>query len=232
MTMNKNIIALEEARQNLASLIDHTLLKPDATRSAIDQLCREALEYHFAAVCVNPYYVSYCARQLAPVIPVATVVGFPLGATTMASKIGETREAIVEGASEIDMVINIGALKGGELNYVADEISAIVDATRGNIAKVIIETALLTDEEKRTACLLAMQSGAHFVKTSTGFSHSGATVADVQLMRSAVGDKLGVKASGGIRTLQDALAMVSAGANRLGTSSGVAIIKELMAQNT
>lgn len=232
MAISKNIVTIEEARQNLAGLIDHTLLKPEAARQAIEQLCQEARQYHFAAVCVNPYYVSYCVQQLAPVVPVATVIGFPLGATTMATKIAETRQVIADGATEVDMVINIGALKSGEQNYVADEISAIVNAAQGRIVKVIIETALLTDDEKRLACTLAMQSGAHFVKTSTGFSHGGATAADVALMRAVVGDKLGVKASGGIRTLQDALTMIAAGANRLGTSAGVAIIKELMAQNT
>lgn len=228
--MASNIISLETARQNLATLIDHTLLKPEATYTAIERLCQEALEYQFAAVCVNPCYVTTCVKILTAHIPVATVVGFPLGANTTPTKVAETRLAVAEGAREIDMVINIGALKSGEESYVEDEIAAIVAAAQNNLVKVIIETALLTEGEKRTACQLARNAGAHFVKTSTGFSQGGATVEDVRLMRSIVGDRLGVKASGGIRCLQDALAMVTAGANRLGTSSGVAIINELRAQ--
>jgi len=229
--MPGSIISLEEARQNLAAIIDHTLLKPEASASSIEQLCREALTYRFAAVCVNPCHVATCVRLLHEQVPVATVVGFPLGANTTPTKVYETREAVQAGAQEIDMVINIGALKSGALDYVADEIAAIVAAAQPAIVKVIIETALLTDDEKRLACQLALKAGAHFVKTSTGFSKGGATVEDVRLMRNVVGDRMGVKASGGIRSLQDALAMVEAGANRLGTSSGVAILEELRAHN-
>lgn len=229
--MSYNIISLSEARQNLAALIDHTLLKPEAPVSAIEQLCREALNYQFAAVCVNPWHVETCVRLLNNQVSVATVVGFPLGANTTSTKVYETREAVQAGAREIDMVINIGALKSGKQDYVTDEIAAIVAAAQPAIVKVIIETALLTEAEKQTACQLALRAGAHFVKTSTGFSKGGATIEDVRLMRSVVGDRMGVKASGGIRTLQDALAMVAAGANRLGTRSGVAIIEELHAQS-
>lgn len=229
--MNSNIISLAEAHQNLAALIDHTLLKPDASRKAIEQLCREANEYRFAAVCVHPCWITTCLQILDKDITIATVVGFPLGANTTAIKVAEAREACNAGAREIDMVLNVGALKGGEYQYVADEIAAIVAAVAPSLVKVIIETALLSDEEKQTACRLALEAGAHFVKTSTGFSKGGATVEDVRLMREIVGTRMGVKASGGIRTLEDALNMIAAGANRLGTSSGVAIINELRAQN-
>jgi deoxyribose-phosphate aldolase len=211
----------------LAARIDHTALKPDALASDIENLCLEARTYGFAAVCVNPAFVPLCASLLAGASPaVCTVVGFPLGATTTAAKVFETGEALRNGAGEIDMVMPIGMLKGGNERAVADDIGAVVRAAHaGNaIVKVIIETALLTDAEKERACMLASESGADFVKTSTGFSRAGATVADVALMRRVVGPLLGVKAAGGIRTREDAVAMLGAGATRIGASASLAII--------
>lgn len=206
--------------------IDHTLLKADSTKAQIDQLLEEALTYQFASVCINPCWVSYASERLkeSPV-KVCTVVGFPLGATTPAVKAFETKEAIQNGADEIDMVLSIGALKAGQLDYVAKDIRAVVEASGDKLVKVIIETCLLTDDEKRTACQLAKEAGADFVKTSTGFSTHGATVADVSLMKAVVGAELGVKAAGGAKTLTDAKAFIKAGASRIGTSSGLAIIK-------
>jgi len=222
-----SIINPEEARREIAQLIDHTLLKPEASPADIIRLCEEAKEYQFAAVCVNPAFVELGANCLyGSQVALATVIGFPLGANTMEIKAAEVTQAIDRGATELVMVINIGHLKAGDLEYVEDDIHAVVDAASGNLVKVIIETALLSDEEKRTACRLALKAGAHFVKTSTGFSKAGATVEDVRLMRAEVGDDLGVKASGGIRSFADAMKMVAAGANRLGTSAGVQIVME------
>ncbi|GAB4203229.1 MAG: deoxyribose-phosphate aldolase [Roseiflexaceae bacterium] len=211
---------------DIVRLIDHTLLKPEATPQQIERLCAEAREHGFASVCVNPVYVARCAELLAGSgVAVCTVIGFPLGATASAVKAFEAREAIEQGAREVDMVIPIGRLKAGEHDAVEEDIRVVVAAAHlgGAICKVIIETALLTDEEKTTACLLAVRAGADFVKTSTGFAASGATLHDVALMRGVVGPQIGVKAAGGIRSLADALAMVEAGATRLGTSAGVQI---------
>lgn len=212
---------------NLSSMIDHTLLKADATKAEITTLTEEAKKYEFASVCVNPTWVAYSAEQLAnSKVKVCTVIGFPLGASTSETKAFEAQNAISHGATEVDMVINIGALKDGDVELVEQDIKAVVDAASGKaIVKVIIETCLLTDEQKVTACQLAAKAGADFVKTSTGFSSGGATADDVALMRKTVGDKLGVKASGGIRSLEDMNSMISAGATRIGASSGVKIMQ-------
>jgi deoxyribose-phosphate aldolase len=212
-----------------ASYIDHTLLKPDATRDQVTQLCEEARQYHFASVCVNPTNVKLCASLLSgSTVKVCSVIGFPLGASTPETKAFETRQAIADGADEIDMVINIGALKDRNLELVARDILSVVQVTHASncLLKVIIETALLSDEEKQIACLLAKEAGADFVKTSTGFSSAGATVEDVALMRRTVGPLLGVKAAGGIRTADDFEKMVKAGATRIGASAGVRILQE------
>jgi deoxyribose-phosphate aldolase len=212
--------------ETMASYIDHTLLKPEATEKQVLMLCAEARKYNFYSVCINSSYVSVAARTLkGSAVKVCAVVGFPLGAVTTATKAFEASEAIENGASEIDMVIHIGALKSGNESYVTDDIAAGVEAAGGNIVKVIVETGLLTDEEKISACRLADQAGAHFVKTSTGFGPGGATIADIQLMRETVGSHLGVKASGGVRTPEAARQMIEAGANRIGTSSGIAIVE-------
>lgn len=214
---------------NIAALIDHTLLKPDATPHQIAQLCAEARENGFAAVCVNPAHVAQAAALLAgSATVVCTVVGFPLGATSTAAKAFEARQAIADGATEIDMVISIGHLKNGDDDYVGNDIRQVVETAHANhaICKVIIETALLTDDEKRRACRLAVTAGADFVKTSTGFAGGGATVADVRLMRETVAGRAAIKAAGGVRTLADARAMVAAGAARIGTSAGVALVRE------
>ncbi len=211
--------------ETMASYIDHTLLKPEATEEQVLMLCTEARKHNFYSVCINSSYVSVAARALqGSAVKVCAVVGFPLGAVTTATKAFEAREAVANGATEIDMVIHVGALKSGNEKYVADDIAAVVKAAGGNIVKVIIETGLLTDEEKITACRLAGQAGAHFVKTSTGFGPGGATIADIQLMRETVGAHLGVKASGGVRTPEAARQMIDAGASRIGTSSGIAIV--------
>jgi deoxyribose-phosphate aldolase len=213
----------------VAGLIDHTLLKPEAAASDIEALCREAAEHGFATVCVNPAWVALAARHLRGTgVGVCSVVGFPLGATTPDVKAYETRRAIVDGATEIDMVINVGALKSGDLRQVEQDIEGVATACRtcGVTSKVIIEAALLTDEEKVTACTLAKAAGADFVKTSTGFGPGGATVADVALMRRVVGDDMGVKAAGGVRDLSQVKAMVAAGATRVGASAGVRIVRE------
>lgn len=207
------------------SYIDHTLLKPESTQEQIDHLIAEAKKHNFASVCVNPTWVSYSAKQLADSdVNVCTVVGFPLGANTSAVKAFEAKDAIANGADEVDMVINIGRLKSGQYQEVQDDIKAVVDASGDKLVKVIIETCLLTKEEKIKACQLSVAAGADYVKTSTGFSTGGATVADVSLMRQTVGSNIGVKASGGARSLKDALAFVEAGATRIGTSSGVIIV--------
>ncbi|MED3661518.1 deoxyribose-phosphate aldolase [Ureibacillus sp. FSL K6-8385] len=214
---------------NYAAFIDHTLLKPDATKEQIKQLCEEAKKYGFASVCVNPYWVKYCKRFLEGAnVKVCTVVGFPLGATTTETKVFETKQAIENGADEIDMVINIGLLKTRDYERVKEEIRQVVDAAAGRLVKVIIETCLLTEEEKVKACQLAVEAGAAFVKTSTGFSTAGATAEDVALMRKTVGEQIGVKASGGIRSFVDMKKMIEAGAERIGTSSGVKIINETL----
>ncbi|MBM7607035.1 deoxyribose-phosphate aldolase [Lysinibacillus composti] len=211
-----------------ASMIDHTLLKADATRNQIEKLCSEASEFEFASVCVNPTWVKYSAELLKDSkVKVCTVIGFPLGASTSEVKAFETKNAIENGAEEIDMVINIGALKNQEFDLVRDDIKQVVDAANGTLVKVIIETCLLSDEEKVKACELSVESGADFVKTSTGFSTGGATAQDVALMRKTVGPTVGVKASGGVRNLQDMQKMIEAGATRIGASSGVAIINGL-----
>ncbi|AQS55349.1 deoxyribose-phosphate aldolase [Novibacillus thermophilus] len=213
---------------SLASIIDHTLLKPDATSDQIDTLCHEALTYQFASVCVNPVWVAQCAERLrGSRVRVCTVVGFPLGATTTAVKATETEDAVQNGAAEIDVVLNIGWLKSGFFERVAADITEVVRAAGTSVpVKVILETGLLTDEEKKTACRISREAGAAFVKTSTGFAGSGATVRDIRLMREAVGPRMGVKASGGIRDYDTAIAMVHAGASRIGSSSSVAIIRQ------
>jgi deoxyribose-phosphate aldolase len=212
---------------DISKAIDHTLLKPDSGKAGIRKLCNEAVHYGFKAVCVNPSHVVLCKELLKGTdVKVATVVGFPLGANTTETKVFETKDSVLKGADEIDMVINIGALKEGDYKLVEDDIKAVVDACRGQaIVKVIIETCLLTDEEKRKACELSKSAGAHFVKTSTGFSTGGATVEDVALMKSVVGDNLEVKASGGVRDRETAIKMIEAGATRIGTSSGIKIIE-------
>lgn len=213
---------------SLAGMIDHTLLKPDATSDKIAQLCFEARKYHFASVCVNPTHVKLCSDLLkGSDVKVCTVIGFPLGATSPEVKAFETRNALENGATEIDMVLNIGALKAGETDLVARDIRGVVEVAHAAkaLVKVIIETALLSDEEKVVACLLAKEAGADYVKTSTGFSGGGATVHDIALMRRTVGPTLGVKASGGIHTHEEAEALVAAGATRIGASAGVKIIR-------
>jgi deoxyribose-phosphate aldolase len=212
---------------NLAQYIDHTLLKPNAEENDILKLLEEARQYQFASVCINPFWVKTAAEKLSGSgVKVCTVIGFPLGATTSEAKAFETKKAIEDGADEVDMVLNIGALKSGKADIVEDDIRAVVKAAQGRLVKVIIETCLLSDEEKEQACRLAVKAGADFVKTSTGFSTGGATVEDVQLMRKAVGEKAGVKASGGIHSKADAEAMIAAGATRIGASSGVQIVSE------
>jgi deoxyribose-phosphate aldolase len=217
----------------VSGMIDHTLLKADATRTEIEKLCREAAEFHFATVCVNPVWVATAAALLrGSGVGVCSVVGFPLGATTPDVKNFETRRAIFDGAAEIDMVINVGALKSGDLRTVERDIEAVVEPCRqcGVTSKVIIEAALLTDEEKITASTLTKAAGADFVKTSTGFGPGGATVADVALMRRVVGADMGVKAAGGVRDLEGLKAMVAAGASRIGASAGVKIVQESRGQ--
>lgn len=209
-----------------AKYIDHTLLKSNATKQEIETLCQEAKTYHFASVCVNPYWVSYCHELLKDTdVKVCTVVGFPLGATPSVVKAYETKVAIEDGADEIDMVINIGALKDRNLELVKRDIQDGVSAANGRVVKVIIETCLLDDEEKVLACELSKEAHATFVKTSTGFSTGGATVHDVKLMKETVGDACQVKASGGVRTFEDMKAMIDAGASRIGTSSGVKLVQ-------
>jgi len=216
----------------IARLIDHTLLAPDATRGDLETLCREAAEFRFATVCVNPTWVARCVALLqATPVAVCAVVGFPLGATTSDVKHFETRRVIFDGAREVDMVINIGALKSGDLRLVERDIEAVTTPCRefGVLSKVIIEAAYLTDDEKVVACTLAKAAGADFVKTSTGFGPSGATVADVALMRRVVGDDMGVKAAGGVRDLDTLQKMIAAGATRIGASAGVRIVQQARA---
>jgi len=216
-------------RSELAKLIDHTLLKPEATESDVRRVCQQALEHGFGAVCINPVYVSLAAGIVSGTgVRVCTVVGFPLGANLTETKAFEAAKAVEQGAAEIDMVINVGALKSGDYARVEQDIRRVVGAVgEGALVKVILETALLSDDEKATACRLSAEAGAHFVKTSTGFGPGGATEGDVALMRRIVGDKLGVKASGGIRDAATAMRMIAAGASRLGCSASVAIVREL-----
>lgn len=213
---------------NLAGLIDHTLLKPEATEQEIIKLCQEARQYQFASVCVHPIWVKTCAKELHDTgVQVCTVIGFPLGANKPEVKAFETSQAVADGATEVDMVIHIGALKSGNDELVLRDITAVLEATQGKaLVKVIIETALLNQEEKVKACKLSQQAGADFVKTSTGFSTGGASIEDVVLMRQTVGTSMGVKASGGIRDKKTCLQLYAAGANRIGTSSGVAIVSQ------
>jgi deoxyribose-phosphate aldolase len=219
--------------EGLAQMIEHTDLRPDATREQIIQLCRQAAQFRFAAVCVNPSYVSMAASELANTgDKIPTVIGFPLGATFTVAKRLEAGEAIRLGAVEVDMVLNVGALKSGDHAQVLSDIRDVAATTHavGGILKVILETVFLNDDEKRKACELSIEAQADFVKTSTGFLGGGATIADVRLIRAAVGPNIGVKAAGGIRTLEDAAAMIRAGANRIGTRSGIAIVEELTSQ--
>lgn len=209
-------------------LVDHTLLKPEATRDQVKKLCEEAVTYDFFSVCLNPFYVPYAAKLLYGTnVQVCTVIGFPLGANATETKVFETKKAIADGATEIDMVINIGALKNREYDIVESDIKAVVDAAGKHLVKVIFETCLLTDEEKIKACELSAKAGAKFVKTSTGFSTGGATIADVKLMKANIPAHMEVKASGGVRNLAAALDFMESGATRLGTSSGIAIMNGL-----
>ncbi len=208
-------------------LIDHTALKADTTKEVIDKLCQEAIENDFASVCVNPTWIEYCVEKLkGSSVNVCTVIGFPLGANTSEVKAFEAKDAIRKGADEVDMVINIGALKDGDDKKVYEDIKAVIDASDGKCVKVIIETCLLTDDEKVRACLAAKKAKATFVKTSTGFSTGGSTPEDVKLMKDTVGAELEVKAAGGVRSFEDMIAVVNAGATRIGTSSGVRLVKE------
>lgn len=219
-------LARPQAKRNattLAGRIDHTLLKPDATQDAIEQVCDEAAEHGFASVCVNSRWVPLVSARLAGRAMTCTVVGFPLGAMSAKAKAAETAIAVADGADEVDMVIDIGALRSGDLRAVYDDIRGVVEAADGRPVKVILETCLLDDEQKAIGCLLAARAGAAYVKTSTGFSTGGASVDDIALMREAVGDELGVKASGGVRTRADAEAMIGAGADRIGASASIAI---------
>jgi deoxyribose-phosphate aldolase len=221
-------IASELENLNIARMIDHTMLKPDATPDDITKLCKEAREFHFASVCVNPCYVKFCADLLRGTdVKVCTVIGFPLGSTTTKVKRQEAEQAIRDGAEEVDMVMNVGMLKQGEFDYVFEDINQVVLAAKRSraICKVILETALLTDEEKIKACLICKKAKADFVKTSTGFSKGGATAGDIALMRYVVGSSVGVKASGGIRSLEDATKMIESGADRIGASASVKIVE-------
>jgi deoxyribose-phosphate aldolase len=217
------------ATSNIAAMIDHTLLKPEATKQQIETLCHEAIEHKFFSVCVNPTWVS-TSKELVrgSGVKVCTVIGFPLGASTPETKAFETKNAIENGADEVDMVINIGALKDKNDSLVENDIRAVVEAAKGKaLTKVIIETSLLTREEKIRACELSVKAGADYVKTSTGFSTGGATIEDIELMRKTVGPKIGVKASGGVRNTEDTQNMIKAGATRIGASAGVSILNGL-----
>lgn len=225
---------LQMEKNELARMIDHTLLKPDACEDGVRKLCQEALEYKFASVCINPGYVQLCADLLkGSEVKVCTVIGFPLGATTSDTKAFETRDAIAKGAQEVDMVINVGKLKDKDFDYVKKDIEAVVNEAKGKaLTKVIIETCLLNDEEKVMACKLAKEAGADFVKTSTGFSTGGATFEDIKLMRETVGANMGVKASGGVRSYEDTMKMIEAGATRIGASASIAICEGLKSDST
>lgn len=215
-------------KQNLAKMIDHTMLKPEAKKEEIIKICEEAKEYKFASVCINPSNVALAYEILKDTeVKVCTVIGFPLGANTTEVKAFEAKDAISKGASEVDMVINIGRLKDKDYDYVKNDIKAVVEAAKGKaLVKVIIETCLLIDDEKEKVCLLAKEAGADFVKTSTGFSKGGATKEDIALMRNTVGKDMGVKASGGVRTYEDAVIMAEAGASRIGASASIAILSK------
>ncbi|MCP4360251.1 MAG: deoxyribose-phosphate aldolase [Chloroflexi bacterium] len=229
VTIEQLIQLIDEDPTRIAGLIDHTLLKPDATEEMIARLCREAVQYHFASVCVNPTHVRFAVQQVAGSdVKACAVVGFPLGASTTEAKVAETEMAIAAGATEIDMVINIGAVKSRDDEFTRGQITAVIETAhkQNALCKIIIETSFLTNEEKVRVCKIAKEVGADFVKTSTGFSGGGATVEDVALMRHTVGSTIGVKASGGVRSLDDAWRMVAAGANRIGASSGVHIVQE------
>ncbi|GAA0119464.1 deoxyribose-phosphate aldolase [Clostridium perfringens] len=221
-------------KQQLAKMIDHTILKPEADKASIEKLCKEALEYNFASVCINPTNVELAAKLLkGSEVKVCTVIGFPLGANTMEVKAFETKDAIAKGADEVDMVINIGRLKDKDYEYVEKDIKAVVDAAdKKALTKVIIETCLLTEEEKVKACELAKKAGADFVKTSTGFSTGGATPEDIKLMRETVGPDMGVKASGGVRSIEDAEAVIKNGATRIGASASIAICEGTVSDST
>ncbi|WP_283705833.1 deoxyribose-phosphate aldolase [Clostridium perfringens] len=221
-------------KQQLAKMIDHTILKPEADKASIEKLCKEALEYNFASVCINPTNVELAAKLLkGSEVKVCTVIGFPLGANTMEVKAFETKDAIAKGADEVDMVINIGRLKDKDYEYVEKDIKAVVDAAdKKALTKVIIETCLLTEEEKVKACELAKKAGADFVKTSTGFSTGGATPEDIKLMRENVGPEMGVKASGGVRSIEDAEAVIKNGATRIGASASIAICEGNVSDST
>ena len=209
----------------LNKYIDHTLLKPEATKTQIENLCKEAIKYDFVSVCVNPTHVAYCAKLLKNSdVKVCTVIGFPLGSNTTETKVFETKNAIENGADEIDMVINIGALKDKNYNFVKEDIESVVKAANSKLVKVILETCLLTEEEVKEACKLSQEAKADYVKTSTGFSKSGASVEMVKIMYDTVHDTMKVKASGGVRTYDDAIKMIEAGASRIGTSNGVGIV--------
>ncbi|MCE3009444.1 MAG: deoxyribose-phosphate aldolase [Proteobacteria bacterium] len=211
---------------NLASYIDHTLLKPDVTPEQIEILCREAAEHRFFGVCINSSYIALAKKTLSGTpVKVVSVIGFPLGVMETSAKAFEAQRAVQLGADEIDMVIHIGQLKAGNFSYVKEDIKAVVTAAQGKPVKVILETCLLSEEQKRKACEISVDAGAHFVKTSTGFGGGGATTEDIALMRSVVGPKVGVKASGGVKTTEQAWELIKAGANRLGTSSGVQLIQ-------
>lgn len=225
--IEKKANSLKLSPEQLAKMIDHALLHPDRTRDSFRDLCSEAKKYHFYSVCVNPAWVKFCVEELRGTdVKVVAVVSFPFGLMTPRMKALEASEAVENGASEIDMVMNIGAFKSKDYNYVREDIEAVVEAVGGKTVKVIIEAGYLTDDEVVKACEIAKQAGAHFVKTATGFGPAGATIHQVYLMRKTVGENFGVKASGGIRSFRDALLMIAAGANRIGSSSSVRIIEE------
>lgn len=221
-------------KKQLARMIDHTILKPEATREAVTVICKEALEYNFASVCINPANIELAAELLkGSEVKVCTVIGFPLGANTKEVKAFETKDAIEKGAQEVDMVINLGKLKDKDYDYVKEDIKGVVNVAKGRaITKVIIEACLLTEDEKVMACKLAKEAGADFVKTSTGFSTGGATPEDIKLMRQTVGTELGVKASGGVRSLDDAMAVIENGATRIGASASIAICEGQKSNST
>lgn len=221
-------------KNQLARMIDHTILKAEATKEAVTKICEEALEYKFASVCINPTNIELVAQLLkGSEVKVCTVIGFPLGANTKDVKAFETKDAIAKGAHEVDMVVNIGKLKDKDYDYVKEDIKAVVDAAKGKaLTKVIIEACLLTDEEKVIVCKLAKEAGADFVKTSTGFSTGGATPSDIKLMRETVGPELGVKASGAVRSLEDAMAVIENGATRIGASASIAICEDRKSDST
>lgn len=216
-------------KDKLSRMIDHTILKADATKEEVQALCKEAKEYNFASVCINPSHISLAKKELQGTeVKVCTVIGFPLGANATEVKKFETKVAIEDGATEVDMVINVGKLKEKDYDYVLKDIEAVVEAAKGKaIVKVILETCLLNDEEKKIACLLSKKAGADFVKTSTGFSTGGATEEDIRLMRETVGEEMGVKASGGVRTYDDAIKMINAGATRIGASASINIVNKV-----